>query len=116
MEEVPVWQISHEFVLLVYKITCRFPKSELYGLTSQFRRCVVSVPANISKGFYRNTTKELVQFLHISRGSLGESKYYLKLSKDLGYLSTKKHNQLIDITDNIGRQLNGWIKSLNKND
>ena len=65
-EEVPVWVKSHELTLLIYKLTEKFPRSEIYGLMSQIRRSAASIPANISEGFCRNTTKELIQFLYHS--------------------------------------------------
>lgn len=68
VEEVPVWVKTHELTLKVYKLTAFFPKSELFGLTSQLRRSSSSVPANITEGFYRNSTKELIQFLYNARG------------------------------------------------
>ena len=114
VEEVPVWQESHKLALKIYKITKSYPKSELYGLTSQIRRCSVSVPANITEGFYRRSLKELLQFLFIARGSLGECRYYLILSRDLGYIAKNDYNDLLRMTNNVGKQLNGWINSINK--
>jgi four helix bundle protein len=112
VEEIPVWLKSHTLVLCGYKKTSNFPVSERYGLTSQFRRCLISIPANISEGFYRRSIKELIQYLFIARGSLGESKYYARLSKDLGYLNEKEYNELMEMLDETGKQLNGWINSL----
>jgi len=114
VEEIPVWLKSHALVLYGYKITKKFPISERYGLTSQFRRCLVSIPANISEGFYRRSLKELVQYLFIARGSLGESRYYTRLSKDLGYLNEKEYTEMMKMLDEVGKQLNGWIKSLKR--
>jgi four helix bundle protein len=94
VEEVPVWEKSHELALEIYKFTRIFPKSEIYGITSQLRRAAVSVPANISEGFYRGTHKQLIQFLYNSRGSLGEVVYYLRLAKDLGYLNAEEYKLL----------------------
>ncbi len=112
IEEVPVWQKAHSLALGVYKVTKSFPTIEIYGLTSQTRRSVSSIPANITEGFYRNSTKELIQFLFNARGSLGEMVYHLKLSKDLGYLKDRDHLLLLESCNEVGRQLNGWIKSL----
>ncbi|NQV31161.1 MAG: four helix bundle protein [Phycisphaeraceae bacterium] len=80
-----VWQKAHEFVLSVYRLTGQFPKHELYGLTSQFRRAAVSVPANIAEGFQTHHPAEKSRYLGIARGSLDECQYYLILAKDLGY-------------------------------
>jgi len=71
-EDLLVWQKSHEFVLEVYKITKQFPKEEVYGLTSQFRRAAVSISANIAEGYKRKSTKEKLRFYNISQASLEE--------------------------------------------
>lgn len=83
-QDVEVWKKAHQFVLGVYRMTEAFPKSELYGLTSQLRRAAVSIPANFAEGFKRRTQAEKARFYNISQGSLEESRYYLILSKDLG--------------------------------
>jgi four helix bundle protein len=87
-QDLFVWQKAHQYVLSVYKHTNKYPKSELYGLVSQMRRAVVSVPANIAEGFKRRTKADKLHFLIIAYGSLEESRYYLILSKDLGYCDT----------------------------
>lgn len=112
VEEVPVWEKSHELTLLIYKVTDKFPKREIYGLTSQLRRSSSSIPANISEGFYRKSTRELLQFLYTARGSCGETLYHIKLAKDLGYLREVDYKLLKNGYHEVGRQLNGWIKSL----
>lgn len=112
IEEVPVWQKSHRLVLEIYKITIKFPKSEMFGLISQLRRSAASIPANITEGFYRKTTKELIQFLYNARGSVGETLYHLKLSSDLGYINQAEHLIFRESYEDIAKQLNGWIKSL----
>jgi four helix bundle protein len=81
-----IWQLSHELTLEVYKITSIFPKEELFGLTSQIRRAVSSIPTNISEGCGRNSDKEFNQFLNIALGSASETEYLLTLSKDLNYI------------------------------
>jgi four helix bundle protein len=81
-----IWQLSHELTLEVYKITSGFPKEELFGLTSQIRRAVSSIPTNISEGCGRNSDKEFNQFLNIALGSASETEYLLTLSKDLNYI------------------------------
>lgn len=81
-KDLKVWEKSHQLTLDIYKLTCRFPADEKYGLTSQIRRAAVSVRVNIVEGKNRNTTKEFMQFLHISRGSVQEVHYLLLLSKD----------------------------------
>ena len=112
IEEVPVWRKAHELTLHVYKVTVKFPQSELYGLISQLRRSSASIPANITEGFYRNSTKELLQFLYTARGSCGETRYHLTLAKDLIFLSEKEYFELESGYSEVSKQLNGWIKSL----
>ena len=68
--DLNVWIESRELVKLVYELTASFPKREIYGLTSQIRRCAVSVPSNIAKGCGWRTSKETIHFLYIIRGSL----------------------------------------------
>lgn len=82
-----VWQEAHALVLLVYIATKQFPKDELFGLTSQIRRAVVSVAANIVEGQTRASKKEFLQFLRVANGSLVEVEYYIGLAKDLCYIN-----------------------------
>ena len=84
-EDLIVWQKAHEFVLAVYRMTRDFPKSEIYGLSSQFRRAAVSIAANIAEGFRKRSDADKVRFLNIAQGSLEECRYYLILSRDLEY-------------------------------
>ncbi|MFA5881380.1 MAG: four helix bundle protein, partial [Eubacteriales bacterium] len=72
-EDLMVWQKAHELVLNIYEITKTFPANEQFGLTIQLRRCIVSVPANISEGSNRYHLKEFIQFLNVAKGSIGES-------------------------------------------
>lgn len=106
-----VWRKANELVLLVYRVTKRFPKDELFGLISQMRRAAVSVPANIVEGYGRRTQKDKAQFYYISRGSLTELEYYIDLSLDLEYVSKEQHSQLVTLRDDVGRLLHGFIKS-----
>ena|SRR3989338_1035284 len=112
VEDVPVWQKSHELTLLIYKLTKEYPRDELYGLISQIKRSSSSIPANITEGFYKNTTKELIQFLFNARGSCGETIYHLKLSFDLKYIKEKDYLFLRKEYENVNMQLNSWMKSL----
>ena len=84
-EDLLVWQKAHQFVLAVYRLTKTFPKEEIYGLSSQFRRAAVSIAANIAEGFRRRGDADKLRFLNIAQGSLAECKYYVILSRDLGY-------------------------------
>ncbi len=84
-EELVVWQKAHQFVLAVYGLTRTFPKSETYGLISQFRRAAVSIAANIAEGFKKRGKADKLRFFNIAQGSIEESRYYLILTRDLGY-------------------------------
>ncbi len=107
-----VWQKSHDLVKEIYKVTAEFPKGELYGLTSQIRRAAISVPTNIVEGFSRSSTKEYIQFLFISRGSLEEVRYLLLLSKELDFLSQEIHEDLKNRCEEVSKMMNALITSL----
>ncbi len=107
-----VWQKSHELTLKVYQITNSFPKNEMFGLTSQIRRAVVSVPSNIVEGKARGSNKEYKRFLLIARGSLEEVKYQLFLAKDLKYIDETTYKRTLVLADETGKLLNGLINKL----
>ncbi|HEY0876148.1 MAG TPA: four helix bundle protein [Vicinamibacterales bacterium] len=86
-QDLIVWQKAHALVLSIYRLTASFPKHEMFGLTSQMRRAAVSVPANIAEGFKRKGRPDKARILNIAEASLEELRYYLILSKDLGYLT-----------------------------
>lgn len=109
-QEILAWQKAHELVLEIYKITELFPKKEQFGLSSQMRRCAVSVPSNIAEGFKRKHLKDSLHFYNISEGSLEELKYQTLLAKDLCYISDEKFLFLLNLQEGVGRTLYGWIK------
>jgi len=109
-EELLAWQKSHNFVLEVYKITNDFPKIEEFGLKSQLRRAVVSIPSNVVEGFKRKGLNDSCHFYNISQGSLEECKYQLRLARDLGYINNAKYDNIIILADEVGKLLHGWIK------
>lgn len=110
-QDLVVWQQGHELVLKVYKATNVFPEHERFGLVNQVRRSTVSICANIVEG-YKKGTKEFLRFLEISQGSLEETKYYLLLSRDLGYCQQIDINEMLKNADDVGCLLNGLIRSL----
>jgi four helix bundle protein len=110
--DLEIWKKSHGLVLKIYDITKTFPKHENYALIDQIRRAITSVPANIVEGQNRNTTKEYRQFLYNARGSLEEVRYFLLLSKDLGYLDNTVLQSLEGESERLSKMLNGLIKSL----
>ena len=84
-QDLIVWQKAHSFVLSIYLFTESFPRHELFGLSSQFRRAAVSIPANIAEGFKKKGRSDKGRFMNIAQGSLEECRYYLILATDLGY-------------------------------
>ncbi len=84
-EDLVVWQKAHQFVLAVYRLSQAFPRSETYGLSSQFRRAAVSIAANTVEGFRKRGKADKIRFLNIAQGSLEECRYYLILTRDLEY-------------------------------
>lgn len=110
--ELMVWQKAHKLVLNIYKLTKAFPKEELYALTSQMRRSAISIPANIAEGYKKKGIKDKLRFFNIAEGSLEELKYYLILSRDLNYCEI---DTLIEPTNEVGKLISGYTKSIKKN-
>lgn len=108
-EELVVWQKAHAFVLAVYRLTASFPKSELYGLTAQFRRAAISIPANIAEGFKKNGKRDKARFYNIAQGSLEECRYYIILAEDLGYGNT---SALKNQSAEVSKILDGYMQGL----
>jgi len=107
-----VWQKSMQFVTNIYESTECFPKSELFGLSSQLRRAVVSVPSNIAEGQGRDSTKEFVHHLSFAYGSLMETETQVQIAYNLGYLRQIELDRLLLQTAEVGRMLNGLSRSL----
>jgi four helix bundle protein len=95
-QDLTVWQKAHQFVLSVYRFSQRFPKSETFGLSSQFRRAATSIAANIAEGFKKRGRADKLRFFNIAQGSIEESRYYLILAKDLEYGNVSDLNQLLE--------------------
>ena len=113
-KELEAWKKSKDLVIGIYSITKNFPKDELYGITSQIRRAAVSIPSNIAEGHGRNHSKETIQYLHISRGSLFEVETLLILSHELGYLKVEEAEiKLANVTECI-KIINGLISYFEK--
>lgn len=111
-QDLVVWQKAHAFVLLVYACTERFPRHEVYGLTSQFRRAAVSIAANIAEGYKKKDYKSKLNFLNFAHSSLEECRYYLILSHDLGY---QNENSLNEQIEEVSRLLTAYAKAIQKN-
>ena len=114
-EDLEVWQKAHEFVLELYRMTATFPKAETYGLVAQVRRAAVSTPANIAEGFKKRGRPDKVRFLNIAQGSLEECRYYLILSRDLGYADPTNAFGLLNSTALLLQgYVNAIVRSINK--
>jgi len=111
-EELLVWQKAHEFVLNIYRSTDNFPKSEIYGLTSQFRRAAVSIAANIAEGYKKKDCRNKINFLNIAQSSLEECRYYLILSRDLHYFYNETNIPLIN---EVSKLLTAYTKAIQIN-
>jgi four helix bundle protein len=85
-EDLVIWQQSHKITLRVYRLTTGFPKTEVYGLTSQMRRAAISVAANIAEGFKRRQRPDKARVMNIAESSLEELRYFFILARDLEYL------------------------------
>lgn len=109
-----VWQRAHEMVLSVYKMTEKFPKSEMFALTSQLRRAVVSIPANIAEGQGAGTKAQFARYLDIAKGSLSEVEYYLVLAKDLNYINPEAYKEVEALRSEVGFLLYRLIASMRK--
>lgn len=112
-QDLILWQKAHQFVLEVYKLTSGFPRSEIYGLTSQCRRAAVSIPANIAEGFTKRGKSDKARFLNIAQGSLEEARYYLILSRDLRYAET---SQLLLLIEEVSKLLEAYSSSILNSD
>jgi four helix bundle protein len=112
-EDLLVWQKAHQLVLDVYCLSRAFPKSEAYGLTSQFRRAVVSIAANIAEGFRKRGKADKLRFLNIAQGSLEETRYYLILTRDLDYGDISRASLLLA---EVSKLLEAYSKAILNSD
>ena len=113
-KDLDVWIYGIEFVTELYQDTAKFPKEEIYGLTSQMRRAAVSIPSNIAEGAARNHKTEFRQFLYISLSSAAELETQLIISERLSYITKFQKEKLIEKLNTISKMLQGLIKSINR--
>lgn len=109
-KDMDVWKKAIGLVTNIYTITNKFPKEEMYGITSQIRRAAVSIPSNIAEGAARQSDKELIQFLHIALGSVAETETQLTIATNIGYL--KDSPDLFQEIENLKKMILGLIKYL----
>lgn len=107
-----IWQRSHKLTLDVYRVSNAFPKEELFGLTSQIRRAVSSIPTNIAEGCGRASNKDFAHFLQISIGSASEVEYELLLAHDLEYINDEVFEKLTSETVAIRKMINSYQSDL----
>jgi len=112
-KDLRVWQEAYALTLLVYKVTKKFPKEELYGIVSQMRRASVSVVSNIAEGYSRKGRMEYIQFLSIAYGSLAELETQILLSRDLQYFTETEYKELLNAKERVAPMLYKLIQALN---
>lgn len=108
--DLNAWREAHSLMLMIYKLTKKFPKEELYGLTNQIRRAAVSISSNIAEGFSRRSNSEKRQFYYQALGSLTELQNQLLISRDIGYLDKNTFSEIADQTVTISKLTNALIK------
>lgn len=114
-KDIFAWQKAHQFVVNVYKLTRLFPEHEKFGLSSQFQRAAVSIPANIAEGYKRLSTKDKLHFMNIAQGSLEECRYYVLLSKDLEYIGIDSYEYMDKSLEEVSKLLNAYCKGMRMN-
>jgi len=108
--DLKVWQEGHKLVIMIYKITKKFPKEEIYSLVSQMCRSSVSVTSNVAEGFGRQGYKEKVHFYYQAQGSLIELKNQILIAKDVGYITQEELTELAEQANKTHALLQGLIK------
>jgi four helix bundle protein len=108
--DLNAWKEAHKLVLMIYKITKDFPKEEMYGLTSQLRRCAISITSNIAEGFSRYSFKDKANFYGMALGSTTELQNQILVAKDVGYINLEIFNGLANQTIVVHKLINGLIK------
>ncbi len=114
-KDLDVWKRSVSLVTVVYEMTKTFPKEEIYGLANQIRRSAVSIPSNISEGAGRKHSKEFVQFLYISLGSISELETQIIISENLKFIDADNSNKIQNELTELRRMILGLIRHLDEN-
>ena len=115
-QDLLAWQKAHDFVLLVYNTTRAFPEWERHRLCSQFERAAVSIAANIAEGYKKLSKADKLRMMNIAQGSLEECRYYIILSRDLGYIDEDRYNEMQYSIYTASRFLNAYCKGIKEND
>ena len=111
-KDFQVWQRAMDLTVEIYKLVKLLPKEETYALSDQMRRAVVSIPSNIAEGQGRNSTKEFINFLSISRGSQRELETQLQICIRLNYITEQEAENALNLCEEVGKMLNSLIKKL----
>jgi four helix bundle protein len=110
--DLHVWDRAHRLTLDIYTLSGKFPREELYGLTSQIRRCCVSIGANIAEGCGKSGNNELQRFLQIASGSASELDYELMLAKDLRYMTETDYARIADELSQVRKMLTSLLRKV----
>ena len=110
--DLKVWQKAHELTLAVYRTTAKFPREELYGITSQLRRATASIPANLAEGRCRRSDRDFGRFVGIALGSASEVEYFILLSRDLGFIDTPVYDALAGQSQEVKKMLTSLYDKL----
>jgi len=111
-KKLKVWEKAHKLAMEIYRVSNKFPKEELYGLTSQIRRSAFSISLNIVEGHASSSKKEFLNFLNISNRSLVETEYLLEIMKELNFISDTEYQRLDKMRCEVGIMLNAFTKSV----
>lgn len=112
--ELDVWIEARKLVKMIYQICALFPSEEKYGISSQMKRCSISIPSNIAEGCGRQTSKDTIHFLHIAKGSLFELETQVYLANDLSFIQNKELESILNQITSCKKLLNGFINYYRK--
>jgi len=112
-ENLDAWKEATDLAVRIYEITKNYPKEEIFGITSQLRKAVISISSNLAEGAARKTKKDFKQFVHIASGSLNEVESLLHISSRLNLINADLHKELKEHVDREGRLIGGLLKYLN---
>ena len=113
-KDLLVWQKAIDLTEFTYKVTSKFPKEEIYGISSQMRRCSISIPSNIAEGQARGSLPQFIHFLNIAKGSMAELDTQIIIAKRLGYIDEVDQNMFETVKSDTAKLLHGLINSLQK--
>ena len=111
-KKLKVWEKAHQLAIDIYRVSKKFPKEEVYGLTSQIRRAVFSVPLNIVEGQASTSKKEFLNFLNIANRSLVETEYLLEVARELNFIDSSEYQRLEDKRTEVALMLNSFTKAI----